>query len=525
MRNSIKPERAAAERLLATYRVVPVWMEAGKAAASPWDLYLRTPAGNHRFLLESGKAGRYSLIGGDPRTILQVKNGLASDGTSGHPLQLLRKLLQERRAPRNRELTSPEQGASELPPFLCGLVGFLAYDLARAIERLPEIAVDDLLTPDLYVVEPGWLIVIDHQTEELYLATSMSSIDEYEQAERRLHEIWRWIADEPLHSEQRDADGHTGRAPLPEGTRIEQGSVANTSSEGTNASQQRVTHSPEDSERSLSQPEFEAAVERIKEYIRAGDVFQVNLSLRESRPIRVSPRAVYDQLRRINPSPYMGLIEFPELSLVSCSPELLVRLRGDQAETRPIAGTRKRSGDREHDLRMLQELIENEKERAEHIMLVDLERNDLGRVCEYGTVSVDELMTIEEYSHVMHIVSHISGRLREGFDAVDLVAATFPGGTITGAPKIRTMEIIEELEPVRRGVYTGSFGWWSFNGDMELNIAIRTMVVQNGRAYVQAGAGVVIDSIPEREYKESLRKAEALWQAFETAHRDSGVAR
>lgn len=482
MEKIMKPFSAMINELFSDYTRVPVWQKV-KSNLSPWEIYLRIPDGPYRFLLESGKTGRYSYIGGDPISILRIKGD--------NPLGQLRNWMNERRSPKPEELQHLQgllqMGNSEavqLPPVLCGAFGFFSYDLVRSIERLPELAADDLSTPDVFLIEPAWLIVKDHATDDLFVVVNLTPSDSFAEAEQRMQDMIGWL-------EQPDLLVFPANVAVDAGHR----SV------------------------SMSQDEFVQAVETIKEYIRAGDVFQVNLSLRQSRPAVVSPKRIYHKLRQINPSPYMGLLEFPELALVSSSPELLVKLRSGKAETRPIAGTRKRTGNREHDLRMVQELIENEKERAEHIMLVDLERNDLGRVCRYGSVQVEELMVIEEYSHVMHIVSHISGELREETGAVDLLAAVFPGGTITGAPKIRTMEIIEELEPVRRGVYTGSIGWLSFHGDMELNIAIRTMVVKDGIAYVQAGAGIVIDSVPEREYKESLWKAEALWQAFEKAQR------
>lgn len=493
MDNRMKSVSLAVEQLFTKYKRVPVWKK-GKSDLTPWEIYLRIPNQPYKFLLESGKTGRYSFIGAEPVSVLQRKGG--------DLLEELRVWMKERRSPEREELLElqrllqpRESGDTQLPPVLCGAFGFFSYDLARSIERLPEFAEDDLATPDVYLMEPAWLVVKDHLTQDLFFVLNLSSHEQLETAEQTLEEMTSWLENgETFDNSQGDIDVASRLYPV-----------------GGTVSQERAF--------SMSDGEFIRAVETVKEYIRAGDVFQVNLSLRESRPVFVSNERIYQHLREINPSPYMGLFVFPELTLISSSPELLVRLRNGRADTRPIAGTRKRTGDRDHDLQMVQELIENEKERAEHVMLVDLERNDLGRVCRYGSVQVEELMVIEEYSHVMHIVSHISGELREGTEAVDLLAAVFPGGTITGAPKIRTMEIIEELEPVRRGVYTGSIGWMSFAGDMEVNIAIRTMVVQNGRAYVQAGAGIVIDSIAEREYKESLRKAEALWQAFERAHR------
>jgi para-aminobenzoate synthetase component 1 len=272
-------------------------------------------------------------------------------------------------------------------------------------------------------------------------------------------------------------------------------------------------------QRSFRKEEFIRAVQRIRQYIGQGDVFQVNLSVRQSRKLKAAPEEIYECLRLLNPSPYMGLLRFGDFQLVSASPELLVQLEDGMVRTRPIAGTRPRGASEQEDRRLAEELAGNEKERAEHVMLVDLERNDLGRISEYGTVKVDDFMVIEYYSHVMHIVSEVKGKLAQGKDAFDVIAATFPGGTITGAPKIRTMEIIEELEPVRRGPYTGAMGWIDYNGNMEFNIIIRTLVVRDGTGYIQAGAGIVIDSVPEKEYTESLNKAKALWKAIEYTER------
>ena len=256
-------------------------------------------------------------------------------------------------------------------------------------------------------------------------------------------------------------------------------------------------------------------LKKLKRYIAQGDVFQVNLSVRQHFQLDNHPIEIYETLRKVNPSPYMAYLHFPEFQIVSGSPELLVKKQGDVVSTRPIAGTRSRGRDEEEDIKLANELIENEKERAEHVMLVDLERNDLGRVCQYGSVHVDEFMVIEKYSHVMHIVSNVKGQLKREASYPDIIKATFPGGTITGAPKVRTMEIIEELEPTRRGVYTGSIGWIGFDGNMELNIVIRTLVAKDGFGYVQAGAGIVIDSNPEHEYKESLKKARAMVKSIE----------
>jgi para-aminobenzoate synthetase component I len=258
---------------------------------------------------------------------------------------------------------------------------------------------------------------------------------------------------------------------------------------------------------------FEKAVEKVQQYISRGDVFQVNLSVRQSKQLAAAPIVMYEAVRSFNPSPYMAYIESEDFAVVSGSPELLIKRKGTKLSTRPIAGTRPRGDSKVHDLALANELIEHEKERAEHVMLVDLERNDLGKVCRYGTVEVNEFMVIEFYSHVMHIVSNVRGQVAEDKTNTDIIRAMFPGGTITGAPKIRTMEIIEELEPVRRGLYTGSIGWIGYNGDVELNIVIRTAYIKDSIAYIQAGAGIVIDSIPENEYTESMNKAKAMWQA------------
>jgi anthranilate synthase component 1/para-aminobenzoate synthetase component 1 len=261
--------------------------------------------------------------------------------------------------------------------------------------------------------------------------------------------------------------------------------------------------------------QFEEMVLKAKEYIRAGDIFQVNLSQRLVSPVEGDYFSLYKKLRKINPSPFACYLELDGLCVASCSPERLVRLSQGVVETRPIAGTRPRGQNHQEDEALWAELILNEKERAEHIMLVDLERNDLGRICEYGSVRVDELMVIEDYSHVFHIVSNIQGQLTPGRDFLDVIRACFPGGTITGTPKIRSMEIIDELEPTRRGLYTGSIGYISFSGEMDLNIVIRTFIIKDGMAYIQVGSGIVADSVPEREYHETLYKAQALVSALQ----------
>lgn len=388
----------------------------------------------------------------------------------GEPLDLLERFVA------NYQLSYD----AKLPAFQGGAIGFVSYDYARKIEALPTVAVDDLQVPDIYFYLFDCWAVRDVKTDEV---TLMKLVD----SERNLEEWaqqWQTAAKSSLQTrkfEQTDA--------------VE------------------IINDENELHVSFAGTDFEAAVTKIQEYIAQGDVFQVNLSVRQSKQLQATPMDVYEALRTFNPSPYMAYIAAPDFAVVSGSPELLVKRQGEELSTRPIAGTRPRGKSEAEDLALAQELIDNDKERAEHVMLVDLERNDLGRVSTYGTVEVDEFMVIERYSHVMHIVSNVRGEIAEGKTNADVIRAMFPGGTITGAPKIRTMEIIEELEPVRRGLYTGSIGWLGFTGDMEFNIVIRTAFIKDGVAHIQAGAGIVIDSIPAREYQESLNKAKAMWQA------------
>jgi len=429
-------------------------------------------------ILESGRGGRYSISAMNPIVTMIGKNNSLEiadvDGTTiikGNPLHSVKKKMKEYEVESNNE--SPE--------FQGGAIGFISYDYIRYIEELPNLATDDLETPDVFFMLFDNWYVYDLQENKLWLSilytdeNISAAKDEIETAVERFQER----KDSKL------------QAITPEKTEGQQVSIKDN--------------------------EFQQSVRKIQDYIAQGDVFQVNLSVRQMKPLGVSALDVYNQLRILNPSPYMGYFHTPEFQLVSGSPELLVKKKGNEISTRPIAGTRSRGKNNQEDQRLADELIGSEKERAEHVMLVDLERNDLGRVSEYGSVEVNEFMAIEKYSHVMHIVSNVRGRLAPDCDEYDLIDSMFPGGTITGAPKIRTMEIIEELEPVRRGPYTGSLGWIGFNNDVELNIMIRTMLVKDNKAYVQAGAGIVIDSVPSNEYKESMKKARALWNAKELA--------
>jgi para-aminobenzoate synthetase component I len=454
-----------------------------KTAKIPYSLELFfqhyreiSKAYSHHVFLESGRGGNYSIAAFEPFAKLTGKNnGLVIETNeekqeySGNPLHLMREWMK----PFEVQVTE------DMPDFKGGAIGYISYDYARYIEQLPNWAEDDLQLPEVYFLAFKEWFIYDHQTSELWLLFLTQGEVEIEKRINEWLELWQCPLGKPLDKQQTEAD--------------ETLSV------------------------SMDEQQFINAVKRVQQYISVGDVFQVNLSVRQSKPIKVEPIEVYEQLRILNPSPYMSYFHTPEYQLVSGSPELLIKKKGLEVSTRPIAGTRSRGKDELEDIQLANELIENEKERAEHVMLVDLERNDLGRVCHYGTVEVNEFMVIERYSHVMHIVSNVRGELSVDKDEYDVIDAVFPGGTITGAPKVRTMEIIEELEPVQRGIYTGSLGWIGFDGDMELNIIIRTMLVKDGLVHVQAGAGIVIDSSPKNEYKESLKKAVALWKAKEKA--------
>lgn len=452
-------------------------------------------------LLETGKAGRYTILSPKIEQLLIVGEsssrrlhlGAAGEWQtvetlSGSPPAILRSMT--------RRFRSPSLPAG--PPFTGGWIGFLSYDLARVLEKLPKRAEDDLKLPLATWALADRAYVYDHQEKLLYCVTNRPVTPGL--ADRELECLFSDAGDE-LQAMKEEWDQRAARSTA----------FFSPGTPGAEPLREELFSS------SLSKAEFVSAVRKIQDYIRSGDTYQVNLSVRKSRPLAVAPEEVYEKLRAINPSPYMALLRFPDFALVSGSPELLVRLRQGRIEARPIAGTRPRGADAREDESMTRELVENSKERAEHLMLVDLIRNDIGRVASYGSVKVPEFMSIETYSHVLHIVSHVEGRLAEGKDLVDVIAAVFPGGTITGAPKVRTMEIIEELEPVRRGPYTGSIGWIGFNRDMQLNITIRTLLCLDGRAYVQAGAGIVIDSDPHREYEEALNKARALWAAIDGA--------
>ena len=426
------------------------------------------------FLLESverGRQSRFSIVGVGARRTFRLKDGVFTvNGERVETRDPLRALYERVYAPLERH--------PDLPPFFGGVVGYAAYDLVRYYERLPSLKPDDLGLPDLLFVEPEVVAVFDHLKNLLHLVAPGRDPEEAEArlfwAERRL------------------------KGPLPGVPGERAGGRARFQAD-------------------FSREAYLEAVRRALDYIRAGDIFQVVLSLRLSSPLTVHPFALYRALRSVNPSPYMGYLDLGEVVLVSASPESLLRSDGRRVVTRPIAGTRPRGKDEEEDKRLAEELLRDEKEVAEHVMLLDLSRNDIGRVAAFGTVRVLEPLHVEHYSHVMHLVSTVEGILAEGKTPLAALASVLPMGPVSGAPTIRAMEIIEELEPHRRGPYGGSFGYLAYDGAMDMALTLRTFVVAKGWMHVQAGAGIVADSVPEREYEECWNKARALLKAVEMA--------
>ncbi|MFD2115445.1 anthranilate synthase component I family protein [Paenibacillus yanchengensis] len=483
-----------------------VWKE-----ASPYSL-----------VLESGKEGRYTYLGLHPASLIEGKNDQAEayelyragDGQYSkqlkhawkeQPLQAIERWMSIYRA--------PSLPTGQFPKWKGGCAGFLSYDVARSIEQLPDLANDDLAIPDYLFMQFNEIWVIDHEEQQVFCIIHQPIAPETDR--QQLEQYYTEAMDRAQQMEifWEKLLGETKQVDVREQLYKERFTFSEQHSIDIDADTMSGNTSP------FAKQAYMDAVTAIQSYIAAGDVFQVNLSLRQSRDVSITAEELYEWLKIINPSPYMGLLRTPQFQIVSGSPELLVQLVDNKLVARPIAGTRKRGIDAADDQRLADELQNDSKEKAEHVMLVDLERNDLGRIAAYGSVEVKELMVIERYSHVMHLVSQVEAQLHHDYSLYDVIAAKFPGGTITGAPKVRTMEIIEELEPVRRGPYTGSMGFIDYSGDMELNIIIRTIVLDGGKAHIQAGAGIVIDSDPESEYYESLNKAKALWRTIQLSER------
>ncbi len=513
----VVPDRETFISLAGRHRVVPVMRTLLADLTSPVAAFLRLcgndTEGTPGFLLESvdhgGRWDRWSFVGRDPRARIVSRRGAVETSgelPEGLPLEAgllatLEALLDHYRAPEPADLLPEGVDADSVPPLHSGIVGYLGYDVVREVERLPDAPHDDRDWPDAVLSVIGEIAAYDHWNAQATLIVNALLPEDadpedlsaaYDEAcgrlERMASDGARTI-DEPL------VDPPVSGA-IPEGVRSRM-------PEGT----------------------YQRAVEAAKEHIRAGDIFQVVLSQRFDVDTTADPLDIYRVLRQINPSPYMYYVREPELSLVGCSPEPMVQLLGDKVVSRPIAGTRFRGRTDEHDRQLAAELAEHPKERAEHIMLVDLARNDVGRVVRFGTCALDELMTLERYSHVMHLTSQVSGTLAEGRTPIDVLRATLPAGTVSGAPKVRAMEIIDDMEATRRGPYAGVVGYLDFSGNIDTAIAIRTMVVDPAdaegvrRASVQAGAGVVADSDPDDEELETRNKAKALLVAIPAAER------
>jgi len=487
------------QRFLRATTPEPLILTCPLSTENPFELYIRlTGSRPSSFLLESGGGisglARYSFIGCQPYQIFSAKGPryeiLSHDGQVdgvGIPFDKLTELFP----------STPHPRLPNLPPFLGGAVGFLSYDMVRQFERIPELAVDDLQLPDMVFLFVEVLAAIDHDSNALHFIFTP--------------EPKRWV------SESRDRLVREGKERL-----LDWQAQLKKSDEHLNLTSNWPHVSRPPIEAQQSRQDYINRVEICQALIAAGDIYQANLSHRFTIDVprnfpqdhHVQGACWYQRIRQVNPSPFSALLMLDNYTLVSNSPERLVRLDGQRVEIRPIAGTRPRGRTISEDRRFIGELLASPKERAEHLMLVDLARNDLGRVCQYGTISAEQFMTVERYSHVSHLVSNISGFVKKGVTAFDVLRAAFPGGTITGVPKVHCMEIIEQLEPVRRGVYTGSLGYMSWSGQMDMNILIRTLLLAPDQGYLQVGAGIVADSIPGQEYDETVHKAQAFFQAF-----------
>ncbi|PWW05544.1 anthranilate synthase component 1 [Paenibacillus cellulosilyticus] len=483
-------------KLAGTYNLIPIVRHTMADTETPIRVFQHFYKERNAFLLESVEGGvqwaRYSFIGTDPFLLLYGKNGtmiLEQQGVKtelhDQPLELLKAKLRTYRSPQIKDL----------PPFTGGAIGFFGYDLLQYYEKLPKHRIDDLNMNDLQFMFCDQVIVFDHMKQQIQVignvhiaegATDQQIQEAYEATCARIDATIERLQ-QPLPMQM------TSGGPIP------------------------VDPDLGEVQSNLTKEKFISNVDAAKEYIRAGDIFQVVLSQRFSIETDVNPLHVYRVLRTMNPSPYMYYLKLDDEIIVGTSPEALVKVEGDKVETRPIAGTRPRGRTPEEDAALEVELLADEKERAEHLMLVDLGRNDIGRVSEFGSVRCDAYMEIERYSHVMHIVSNVSGKLRQDKDFFDAFISCLPAGTVSGAPKLRAMEIIAELENEARGAYAGAIGYLGFGGSLNTCITIRTIIFKNGKAYVQAGAGIVWDSVPEMEYEETVNKAKASLKAIRTA--------
>ena len=495
------PSREEARELSATFNVIPVAHQFFDDTETPVSAFLKLRQAAGCFLLESAeqglRLGRYSFMGIHSWESVRLRDGVVTIRRSGvdteqdlsehgaDPFAFMEQHLSGYRGP----------ALPDLPPFVGGAVGYFGYDCVRHVEHLPAAPPDDLGLPDMAFLLTDVIVAFDHLRHTITLLTNIFKEEEpdldaaYDAAIGRLDDVKARL-----------------RAPIPPPKWSLDRSKASKRAAGAG-----------DVHSAFARERFLEGVERIREYIYAGDAFQVVLSQRFDREVGVSGFSIYRGLRAVNPSPYMYYMSFRDFEVVGSSPEPLVTVTGRRAETRPIAGTRPRGATQTEDDALAEEMLADEKERAEHLMLVDLGRNDLGRVCRAGTVKTEEFMAVERYSHVMHLVTSVVGELDEGVKATDALRAVFPAGTVSGAPKVRAMEIIDELEPTRRGPYAGAIGYLSYSGDLDSCIYIRTILAKGGRAYVQAGAGIVADSEPEGEFRETENKARAMFKAIELA--------
>ena len=469
-----------------------------------WDLFELIKDRPYAFFLDSGmdsqRLGRYSFLGSEPFLVtssrgseITLVRGLERKVQHGNPFDAVGQLL---------EIHKLDHCPAPVP-FLGGAVGYLSYDLCNFVERLPSTAVNDLKLPESCLAFYDIVVAFDHVEQKTYLvATGFPEMEEGQRLRRarmRLEETKGWLcAVRPVvASEAKQSPARDCFVATPTRNDRQDKKVALKSN--------------------FEPKEYVRAVDRVREYIAAGDVFQVNLSQRFEADLKIPSYDLYKRLRAVNPAPFASYISFPDVAIVSASPERFLRVQSDLVETRPIKGTRPRGKDSVADERLARELTSSAKDRAENVMIVDLERNDLGRVCRYGTVKVTELAILETFPTVFHLTSTVTGRLRRGKSNIDLLKAAFPGGSVTGAPKVRAMEIIDELEPTKRSIYTGSIGYLGLNDDMDMNIVIRTFLIKEGKAYFQVGGGIIYDSDPEAEYVETLDKARALIQALRLA--------
>jgi len=487
------------ESLCNDYDFIPVYRRLVSDTMTPVTAFHRLDEGGSACLFESviggEKVGRYSFLAANPslqllasgNRVTMIRGDEITHVTASDPLEVLREQLHQVRAVH----------LPELPPFTGGAVGYAGYDVVRYVEHLPDPPEDDRQLPDMSFGFYDRMVVFDHVSKTMFVI-AMAHVQghgqdvqaAYQSAQRRVDDMVDRLSSTTMELRCTDIDTE-GEVPI--------ACRAN-----------------------FRQHEFEEAVEKCVEYIRAGDIFQVVISQRLQLEIKASPFEIYRTLRIVNPSPFMFFLRSPGVTLVGSSPEIMCRVVEGKVTVRPLAGTRQRGRTDEEDRRLAEELLADPKERAEHVMLVDLGRNDVGRVARYGSVELSDVMVIERYSHVMHITSNVTGTLSEGRDAFDALRACLPAGTVSGAPKVRAMEIIDELEPHRRGPYAGAVGYFDYSGNMDTCIALRTIVITGNRAYVQAGAGIVADSIPHHEYQETLNKARGLLNAIAiTEHREN----